>query len=304
MFHHILVLVHPEKDNGPAIERALRLSIPNRTEITLLSLVYSRALDAHYLFDKEGREKAHDAYKNQCTRKLLPIQYELNKLGIDTHIDVRWSKHKHQDLEEIIDETHVDLVVKTVREHGALEKILLSHNEWQLIRNCKQPLLLANPSVKYTSSSTVTVAIDPVESHDKPSSLNHELLEVGQELSQQLHGRTAVFHCYDPIPPSLLTDIDSVSYQDLSDTIRHRHQEAFSEFMQQHPIAHELEWLEEGDIYDVLPKTLREHQSPMVVMGAISRSKLDQWLIGSTAERLLEVIGSDIFIIKPKAVEP
>lgn len=299
MFHHILVLVNPEKDNNPAIERALRLSIPNRTEITLLSLVYDRALDVEYFFDQAGREKAHEAYKSQCARKLLPIQYELNKLGIDTHIDVRWSKHKHQDLDAIIDETHVDLVIKTVREHGVLEKILLSHNEWQLIRNCKQPVLLANPSVKYTPGPTVTVAIDPVSSHDKPAALDHQLLAMGQELSQQLGGRTAVFHCYDPIPPSLLTDVDSVSYQDLSDTIRHRHQQAFAQFMNQHPIAHELEWLKEGDIYDVLPDTLREHESPMVVMGAIARSKLDQWLIGSTAERLLEVIGSDIFILKP-----
>lgn len=299
MFHHILVLVNPEKDNRPAIERALRLSTPGRTEITLLSLVYSRALESHYIFDSEGREKAHEAYKSQCARKLLPIQYEVNKLGIDTHIDVRWSKHKHQDLDAIIDETHVDLVIKTVREHGVLEKILLSHNEWQLIRNCKQPVLLANPSVTYSPTPIVTVAVDPIQSHDKPSSLDHDLLKAGEELAKQLRGKTAVFHCYDPIPPSLLTDVDSVSYQDLSDTIRNRHQNAFSEFMGQHPVAHELEWLEEGDIYDVLPQALKDHQSPIVVMGAISRSKLDQWLIGSTAERLLEVIGSDIFIYKP-----
>ncbi len=302
MFHHILVLVHPEKDNRPAIERALRLSIPNRTEITLLSLVYSRTLDSDYLFDVQGREKAHESFKNQCSRKLLPIQYEVNKLGIDTHIDVRWSKHKQKDLDAIIDELHVDLVVKTVREHGILEKIFLGHHEWQLINHCKVPVLLANPAVTYHPNPIITVAVDPVQSHDKPSTLDHELLKMGQELSVQLRGQTAVFHSYDPIPPSLLTDADSISYQDLSDTIRHRHQHAFAEFMRQHPVDPEFEWLEEGDIYELLPKTLKAHQSPLVVMGAVARSKLDHWLIGSTAERLLEVIGSDILILKPHAL--
>ena len=299
MFHHILVLVHPEKDNSAAIERALRLSIANRTEITLLSLVYSRALDIDYLFDQPGRDKAHEAYKSQCARKLLPIQYELNKLGIDTHIDVRWSKHKSQDLDAVIEEKDIDLVIKTMREHSALERVFLGHHEWQLIRQSKQPILLANPKVQYQNNPIITVAIDPVQSHDKPSTLDHDLLTAGEELSRQLNGQTAVFHCYDPIPPSLLTDVDSVSYQDLSDTIRHRHQQAFAEFMQQHPMAHEREWLEEGDIYEVLPKALEEHASPLVVMGAVARSRLDQWLIGSTAERLLEVVGSDIFILKP-----
>ena len=302
MFHHILVLVNPEKDNRPAIERALRLSIPNRTEITLLSLVYSRALDSDYLFDEKGRTKAHDAYKSQCSRKLLPIQYEVNKLGIDTHIDVRWSKHKQKDLDAIIDELHVDLVIKTVREHGTLERLFLGHHEWQLINHCKVPLLLANPSVQYMPNPTVTVAIDPVQSHDKPNTLDHDLLKMGQELSVQLAGQTAVFHSYDPVPPSLLTDADSVSYQDLTNTIRQRHKLAFAEFMRQHPINHEYEWLQEGDIFDELPKALASHHSPLVVMGAIARSKLDHWLIGSTAERLLEVIGSDILILKPNAL--
>lgn len=298
MFHHILVLVHPEKDNSTSIDRALRLSIPNKTEITLLSLVYSRSLSTDYFFDPAGREKAHESYKNQCARKLLPIQHELNSLGVDAHIDVRWSKHKSHDLECIIEQSGVDLVIKTIREHSALERIFLGHNEWQLIRQSKQPVLLANPCVEYPTDPNIIVAIDPVQSYDKPSTLDHHLLMAGEDIGRLVKGKTAVFHCYDPIPPSLLTDVDSVSYQDLSDTIRHRHQQAFADFMQRHPIDHDRQLLEEGDIYELLPKAVQQLKSPLVVMGAVARSRLDQWLIGSTAEQLLEVVGSDIFVLK------
>ncbi len=300
MFDHMLVLVNIEKDNSAAIERAILLANKGRTEVTLLSLVYNRSLDVDYLFNEEGKYKAHEGYTAQCKRKLLPLQHQLSDAGIDAHIEVLWSKHKHQDIITYLNQSDFDLVVKTIREHTFIQKVFYSHNEWHLIRESQHPLLMVNPNARYPESPTITAAVDPVHSHDKPAHLDHLLVHESLHLAKHLGGDIAIFHSYDPIPPSLLTDVDSVSYQDLSDSIRQRHQLAFQDFMKRYPIDADRTWLQEGDIYETLPETLKTHQSPMVVMGAVSRSQIDQWLIGSTAERLLEVVGTDIFILKPK----
>jgi universal stress protein E len=48
-----------------------------------------------------------------------------------------------------------------------------------------------------------------------------------------------------------------------------------------------------------LPKLSESIGASAVVMGAISRSRIDRVMIGSTAERLLDELECDVFIIKP-----
>ena len=48
-----------------------------------------------------------------------------------------------------------------------------------------------------------------------------------------------------------------------------------------------------------LPKLGESIGASAVVMGAISRSRIDRVMIGSTAERLLDELECDVFIIKP-----
>jgi universal stress protein E len=47
------------------------------------------------------------------------------------------------------------------------------------------------------------------------------------------------------------------------------------------------------------PKLSESIGASAVVMGAISRSRIDRIMIGSTAERLLDELECDVFIIKP-----
>jgi universal stress protein E len=49
-----------------------------------------------------------------------------------------------------------------------------------------------------------------------------------------------------------------------------------------------------------LPAFASKHDASIVVLGAISRSLLGRWLIGSTAERVLDHIESDVLILHPE----
>jgi universal stress protein E len=298
MFNHILVLVHHEKDNHDAISRALMLAGPD-TDITLLSLVYNRALDVEYLFDKSGRDAAQHAYCQQHEHKLKPLLDDFKQRGLQARLEIRWSKHKHVDLIDYLHNSFADLIIKTQREHNLLQKAFFSHNEWHLVRMSQVPVLLCKPGIRYPSNPVITAAVDPLHSLDKPASLDHKLTKAAMKLAAFFHGSAHVFHSYDPIPPSLLTDVDSVTYQDLSGTISERHQSAFQQFLTHYHLPPAQTHLQEGDIYFTLPEFIRNTSSPLTVMGALSRSALDQWLIGSTAERLLETLPCDLLILKP-----
>jgi len=48
-----------------------------------------------------------------------------------------------------------------------------------------------------------------------------------------------------------------------------------------------------------LPDIVEEFEASVVVLGAISRSRLDQVFIGNTAERVLDELTCDVIVVKP-----
>ena len=55
----------------------------------------------------------------------------------------------------------------------------------------------------------------------------------------------------------------------------------------------------EGDPEEALPDFLEKEKVDLLIMGAVSRSRLDSALIGHTAERLLDSVSCDVLVIKP-----
>ena len=56
--------------------------------------------------------------------------------------------------------------------------------------------------------------------------------------------------------------------------------------------------LEDGTAVEVLPRVAAELATDIAVMGAISRSQVQERLIGSTAERTLDRLSCDILVVK------
>ncbi len=61
--------------------------------------------------------------------------------------------------------------------------------------------------------------------------------------------------------------------------------------------------LRRGVPAQVIVQAARELQASLAVLGAISRSRLQQAFIGSTAERVLEELSCDVLIVKPPRFE-
>jgi universal stress protein E len=57
--------------------------------------------------------------------------------------------------------------------------------------------------------------------------------------------------------------------------------------------------LEQGAATEVLPRMVGQLGAALVIMGAVSRSRLQEVFLGSTAERVLDRIGCDVLVVKP-----
>jgi universal stress protein E len=55
----------------------------------------------------------------------------------------------------------------------------------------------------------------------------------------------------------------------------------------------------EGRAADVIPSEANRLRADLLVMGAVSRSLLARPVIGSTAERVIDHVDCDVFVVKP-----
>jgi universal stress protein E len=72
-----------------------------------------------------------------------------------------------------------------------------------------------------------------------------------------------------------------------------------AELAGQHGLPPDRVHVEQGSAVDVLPRAAETLAADIVVMGAVSRSRLQEVFLGSTAERVLDRLGCDVLVVKP-----
>jgi universal stress protein E len=182
------------------------------------------------------------------------------------------------------------------------ERLMLRNTDWELIRHCPTPLLLVKSPRPYRRP-VVLAAVDPFHAGARPADLDRKLLQAGAEVAQSLHGRLHLFHAAAP----LLTAapfLPEAAPLGLSPAVQRMHDEVIAKGLQRLaqrvgiPAARRHVAL--GDVSDALPRISRRLRASIVIMGAISRSALKRLFIGNSAERVLDEIGCDVLVIKPR----
>ena len=75
-----------------------------------------------------------------------------------------------------------DLVVKDTHYHSVIRRTVFTNTDWNLIRTCPAPLLLAKPG-EWRAPPTLLAALDPGHLGDKPAALDHDILDAAQLLA-------------------------------------------------------------------------------------------------------------------------
>jgi len=196
-------------------------------------------------------------------------------------------------------------VVKDTHHHSVIRRTLLTNTDWNLIRTCPAPLLLAKPA-KWHEPPRFLVALDPGHLGDKPAALDHDLLDAAELLSSRLGGEVDAVHAF--FPAALLAAVTTIagvpvmtgmSADEIVETERQRVAGMLRQIVGQHTLPAQRIRLEQGSAADVIPRVVERLGADVLVMGAVSRSRLQELFVGSTAERILEHISCDVLVVKP-----
>jgi universal stress protein E len=303
----ILVVVDPTSAVQPAVDRGLMLAACMDCDLELFICHHDSRFAGRRLFaDAERQALRHQALEHQLGY-LNSLARERAHAGRKIRTRVAWDTPLAEGIIREVLRSETCLVLKDTHHHSTVSRTLFTNTDWHLIRDCPAPVWLVKPG-DMPSSPVVLAAVDPMHEHDKPDDLDEVILGKGEELAGMLNGNLHVYHGFDVTPDiaragSLTMSPQPVPVEEITARVKQAHADAFRDMMDARQVPEAQRHLLAGPPNELLPALARKLNAGVVIMGAIARSRLQQAVIGSTAERVLDHLPCDVLIMKPSRYE-
>jgi len=300
-WHHIgVVIVDPFRKEQLALRKATAIARRCGARLTLLNnfMLPQPTPDAVLGLDKRNIRHAIRQRRAQLEKLAAPLVRQ----GLATDCVVNWDFPVQDAIVRQVLKIKPDLLVAESHRHGRLMRVVLANTDWELIRHCPCPLWFVRTPTLPTKPK-VLVAVDPRHTHDKPARLDDRLLASARSLADQLGGKVSVVHAYDaPLSGSSALFIEPMrlpleanrSAQFVKETTA-----KVNTLAERHGVAARDRHVLPGDAAAVLHELVQSQHSDVLLMGAVSRRLLQQPFIGNTAEKVIDAVDCDVFVVKP-----
>jgi universal stress protein E len=301
----ILAVADPTATVQPAIMKAAQLARASGAVLELFVCDFDPALNGRPFADVQALRVLRDEFIEERTEFIEDLAEELRAGGQNVETHVHWDNPLYRGILRRVKESQPDLVVKDTHYHSLLRRTLLTNTDWNLIRTCPAPLLLAKPGA-WQDRPRILAAIDPGHLEDKPAALDHDILDYAALLGRVIGGEVHAVHAF--FPAALLAMTTGLAGLPLGGHLtgdeivaaeRRRIEGGLLQLTAAHGLPPDHVHLVQGSASELLPEAAAERRADLVVMGGVSRSRFEEIFVGSTAERVLDRIACDVLVVKP-----
>lgn len=299
----ILVIVDPTIDNSAAVAKAARLAQAAGAAVELHVCDFSPDLDAARYLDMPTLTIAVEPVAARHQLHLDRLAKPLLAAGLAVRTSVDFHNPLHEGIVQKVASAAPDLVVKDSHYHGALHRSLFTNTDWHLIRDCPAPLLLAKQSA-WRDPLRIAAAVDPNHPGDLGATVDHALIDAASAIAGAFGTHPWLVHVFstmnliavDAGPSAAPLGPDYAALE----VLRTLHRTQIEGIAARHGIPARDARLVDGIVAYALPEFVAEQAIDILAIGAIARSRLHDRFIGSTAERVLDRLASDLLIVKPR----
>jgi universal stress protein E len=301
----IMVAVPPTELANVVVRRGSELAQRLGSELRLAACVYDPYVAGERFPDSPDLVKARAELVGLRRQELQGMAAALvDERGLAVSVTAVWAYPVYEGLVEEAESYGADLLVAGTFHHSLPQRFGLTNTDWQLIRRAPCPVLIARRD-HYSEYDHILVAVDPMHAHDKPARLDDRLLGAAADIGGLFDAEIHVLHCYlsaEYIP--LLAPGAAIPALFDQQSSEQKHRRAVEELAGRHRVDADRIYVESGDARQLIPEVVKRCGASLVVMGAVSRSRLRQLLVGSTAEGVLDRLDCDVLVIKPPRPGP
>lgn len=208
---------------------------------------------------------------------------------------------------EIIHEVlrhHHDLVIKSAEGKSRARQLLFGSIDMHIMRKCPCPVWVIKPS-KRKQYVRILAAVDPDPFNEEAKELNTLIMDLATSLAIKEQSELHIVHVWKPFVESYLrprtvwsqgsTDLAAISERNL-------HKEWLDKLLTNYSleaIDHHVHLLK-GNAGHVISKLANNKRVELVVMGTVARTGIPGFLIGNTAEEVLNQVNCSVLTVKPE----
>lgn len=296
----ILIAIGADRRAGRLLSRALAIARHSGAAVRLCASVYDPHLAGEGRPDSSERRDAREALIAARSAALGRLAATIRDPQLsEVSMQAVWSYPVHDGVAAEARAFGADLIVAGTFHHAAEPRAGLANADWQLVRNAPCPVLLVRTAGE--GYRQILVPVDPTHAHDKPAALDEALIGWARDIGGPAGAELHLLHCY--MAPEYLplaapgTGLGSLLARPGKSLEGHR--EALRALAARHGIPPAQVHLEAGDSRELILEVALRRRADLVVMGAVSRSRLRQLLVGSTAESVLDRLECDVLAVKP-----
>lgn len=195
-----------------------------------------------------------------------------------------------------------DLVIMTAEGKGGIRQRLFGSTSKWLMRKCPTPVLVLKPS-RNTQFRQILAAIDPEVTGDAHDTLNQLILKLATSLATTEHAQLHVVHAWSLLAESQMRRLTGIPDIDIDRVLRgeaNRRKTLLHNLLKKHSAdSHQLHVVK-GEPADVIAKLVSKLGIDLLIIGTVCRVGIPGFIIGNTAERVLDAVDCSVLTVKPE----
>ena len=195
------------------------------------------------------------------------------------------------------------LITRKIQENTLKEKFFGTAVA-NLIRECPCPVWIF-PEKAQKSFTRILVSVDTSTTHEKEQKLNQKLLQIASVVAKNENADIHVLHCWkdegENISGGPFTEVPDQLVKRYNIEAEKKNSKQFYKFLDpfRATISDKHIYLIKDDPGHGISKITQDRKIELLILGTLSRSGLQGYLIGNTAERVLNQVDCSILTIKP-----
>ncbi|SHF97644.1 Nucleotide-binding universal stress protein, UspA family [Microbulbifer donghaiensis] len=299
-FHNILYVSHATGDEDSGLLQALAIARNNHAAVKVL--VVCPAIPEDF---EDYSQLCMDALAQRVQQSLNTVRERLNlaedQLALEVETDCG-SRPAERVIHRVLDDGY-DLVIKNVE--GRNRRKGFKAMDMELLRKCPCPVWLCRPITDSHKKIDVAVAVDPECDEASAYDLAIRLLRWSRTLADTCSGELHIISCWDYDVDEYLRHNFPLSASDeeldkATEAARSKHRSKLDVLIHASGIGGKLDInhaIARPDRY--IPLLIEEKKFDILVMGTVGRTGIPGFIMGNTAENILQKISCSLLALKP-----
>ncbi len=296
----VLVAVKPWQRGLPIeSQHASQLAEALGAKLMIVSAVFDARIARRVSRREAGAPAARGRLIEAEHVELERLAQSLRDWGANVATRVVWDAPAYQAVIDVAQEWRADLLVVGVHEGRLRLGTRLTDTDWQLMRLAPCPLLLVKDPA-FDGYPTILAAIDPAHPEAAASGVDRAVLDVSETIARACRSELRAVHALPsgaPVP-SPTVEMAPGLYVD-QDAIEALERRAVDELAAEYELPPQRVDIAHGAPASVIAETAADRRAALVVMGALRRGRVQQAMIGSTAESVAMDVPCDVLLVPP-----